>query len=206
MNPESSSVKGSVNVFEVNDITTVHKFGEWEPENPEAPACEQDTWVKRCQCEGHDLNADGEFSEDEKYVVTISKTLQAPGHSWAGKLTEEPDKWYTSDGIPEGSRIIGAGNSEVNYKRAYIKCSECGAERDTIYYPENCSLEMTAATCTEAGSYKVLDGETVLREEEIPAAGHAYKYTVTKEATCKEEGTEALVCTRDWDIHSENKA
>ena len=198
VNPESSSVKGSVNVFEVNDITTVHTFGEWEPENPEAPACEQDTWVKRCQCEGHDINADGEFSEDEKYVVTISKTLQAPGHSWAAEFTEE-DKLYERADIPEDADVIEpeSGNSSVNYKRAYIKCSECGAERDTIYYPENCSLEMTAATCTEAGSYKVLDGETVLREGEIPAAGHAYKYTVTKEATCKEEGTESLVCTRE---------
>ena len=55
---------------------------------------------------------------------------------------------------------------------------------------------MTAATCTEAGSYKV-HGETVPREREIPAAGHAYKYKVTKEATCKEEGVEALVCTRE---------
>ena len=224
--PESSSVKGSVNVFEVNDITTVHKFGEWEPKN-----CEQDTWVKKCKCEGHDINADGEFSEDEKYVVTISKTLQAPGHSWAAEFTEE-DKLYKRADIPEDADVIEpkepttdsaegsnedgsdvtdeasqepeSGNSSVKYKRAYIKCSECGEERDTIYYPENCSLEMKAATCTGAGSYKVLDGEKVLREEVIPAAGHAYKYKVTKPATCKEEGTESLVCTRgDCKKHAE---
>lgn len=225
--PEKADVQGSVAVFEVQDITWTHNFGGWEPAYPAAPdACDQDTWVKKCQ--GHDTDDDGVIDKECDY--TVSKTLNAPGHRWAGEFTEEPDKTYTRDEIPEGSKIIAAevaaepapaesepdsadgsngegidgssesaqenaaDNSEVYYKRAYIKCSECGAERDTVYYPENCSLEMTAATCSKAGSYQVLDGTTVLGEGEIPAIGHAYSFDVTKAATCKEEGTEALKC------------
>ena len=57
-----------------------------------------------------------------------------------------------------------------------------------------------AATCTTSGltegSHCTDCGNTIKKQEVIPALGHDYNYNVTKEATCTENGIQTTTCSR----------
>ena len=88
-------------------------------------------------------------------------------------------------------------------------CSECG---DTLtkeipskgHVPE--VIEGTPPTCIDPGytesSYCRVCGQTLVKETEIPATGHTWNtwYTVTNEASCIYEGSEAIFCSVCGDI------
>ncbi len=201
VNPEKESVKGTQAVIVVRDITSVHNFGEWELV---APLC-RDEVTRAKVCGGHDTDGDGKTDED--CDVTIDQTVKGAGeHIWSNKYVEEEGTLYKkTDGAEDEYTLVSSedvGEGIQYYKRADIICTACNRELregKTIYYPEDQTLRNTEpATCTDDGKYDILDeNEQVVRNGQIPAAGHDYKYTVTKEPTCTEEGTEALACTRE---------
>ena len=88
-------------------------------------------------------------------------------------------------------------------------CSECGdALTEEIpskgHVPE--VIEGTPPICEEPGytesSYCRVCGKTLVKRTEIPATGHTWNtwYTVTCEASCIEEGREAVFCSVCGDI------
>lgn len=61
------------------------------------------------------------------------------------------------------------------------------------------------ATCTEAGSvtYNNSNNTEITKTEEIPALGHAYEVTDTKEPACTEKGSTTYTCSRCGDTYVE---
>ena len=65
--------------------------------------------------------------------------------------------------------------------------------------------ERTDATCTDAGyvTYNNANNTEITKTEEIPALGHAYDVTDTKEPTCTEKGSTTYTCGRCGDTYIE---
>ena len=63
----------------------------------------------------------------------------------------------------------------------------------------------TDATCTDAGSvtYNNANNTEITKTEEIPALGHSYDVTDTKEPTCTEKGSTTYTCGRCGDTYIE---
>lgn len=61
------------------------------------------------------------------------------------------------------------------------------------------------ATCTEAGSvtYNNANNTEITKTDEIPALGHAYEVTDTKEPACTEKGSTTYTCSRCGDTYVE---
>ena len=61
------------------------------------------------------------------------------------------------------------------------------------------------ATCTEAGSvtYNNANNTEITKTDEIPALGHAYEVTDTKEPVCTEKGSTTYTCSRCGDTYVE---
>lgn len=82
-------------------------------------------------------------------------------------------------------------------------CSDCGYE-EYLDHDYTAYSVKTPATCTEPGektrTCKVCGH---VRVKEIPATGHDYSKTERKEAQCKENGYERVVCSHCGDIQSE---
>ena len=137
---------------------------------------------------------------------------ELPTVIWDGKT----DIGY-NDGscIPEGVTVTLSGNVTVDGKlciegklivpfdaKLTITGNAVIVGEDNIVY-EGCKHEhvkenIVPATCTESGSKTVVCedcGETISTEV-IPAKGHSFgDWTVTKEATCFEDGEETRTCS-----------
>ena len=144
-------------------------------------------------------------------VAGFTDLNELPTVIWDGKT----DIGY-NDGscIPEGVTVTLSGNVTVDGKlciegrlvvphdaKLTITKDAVILGEDNIVY-EGCKHEHTReivveATCTESGSKTVVCedcGET-LSTEVIPATGHSFgDWTVTKEATCFEDGEESRTC------------
>lgn len=144
-------------------------------------------------------------------VAGFTDLNELPTVIWDGKT----DIGY-NDGscIPEGVTVTLRGNVTIDGKlciegrlvvphdaKLTITKDAVILGEDNIVY-EGCKHEHTReivveATCTESGSKTVVCedcGET-LSTEVIPATGHSFgDWTVTKEATCFEDGEESRTC------------
>lgn len=65
--------------------------------------------------------------------------------------------------------------------------------------------ERTDATCTDAGfvTYNNVNNTEITKTDEIPALGHSYDVTDTKEPTCTEKGSTTYTCGRCGDTYIE---
>ena len=65
--------------------------------------------------------------------------------------------------------------------------------------------ERTDATCTDAGSvtYNNVNNTEITKTDEIPALGHSYDVTDTKEPTCTEKGSTTYTFGRCGDTYIE---
>lgn len=144
-------------------------------------------------------------------VAGFTDLNELPTVIWDGKT----DIGY-NDGscIPEGVTVTLRGNVTIDGKlciegklivphdaKLTITKDAVILGEDNIVY-EGCKHEHTReivveATCTESGSKTVVCedcGETISTEV-IPAKGHSFgEWTVTKEATCFEDGEESRTC------------
>ena len=181
---ESGNPSESGNPGESGDPsgTCEHAYGEWVEITP--ASCTEDGSRER--------------------VCTIcgnkeTETINAIGHQWNEAYTTDKEATCTEDG------------SESHH------CTVCGISDTTtaVVIPAK-GHKMTRtdgneATCTKAGNkeywtcsrcnklFSDASGseETTLEATVIPAKGHVWaeEYTVDKEATCAEEGSESIHCT-----------
>lgn len=145
-------------------------------------------------------------------VAGFTDLNELPTVIWDGKT----DIGY-NDGscIPEGVTVTLSGNVTIDGKlciegklivpfdaKLTITKDAVILGEDNIVY-EGCKHEhvkenIVPATCTESGSKTVVCedcGETISTEV-IPATGHSFgEWTVTKEATCFEDGEETRTCS-----------
>ncbi len=156
------------------DIDWLHNFGEWEITRT-ADCTTDGERVKMCK--GHDMDGDGEI--DKACDFKIEDAIPATGHVWQNSYSVNP-----------GKRFL------------YNFCTECDEDMTVPYAQEinykGVDIEL-APDCTTEGIYRLhsRDGSEWARVR-VPALGHKWSknYVVIKEATCQEEGLEAIVCER----------
>ena len=125
-------------------------------------------------------------------------TCSVCGHSYKDSTTAKREHKWDAGVIVEEPTCTKLGVKE-------IKCiyDDCDASfLDKLVPVLGHTEEVVAgsdATCTKAGLTEgkkcSVCGETLVAQEEIPAKGHSFgEWTVTKEATTKEEGEETRTC------------
>ena len=125
-------------------------------------------------------------------------TCSVCGHSYKDSTTAKREHKWDAGVIVEEPTCTKLGVKE-------IKCiyDDCDASfLDKLVPALGHTEEVVAgsdATCTKAGLTEgkkcSVCGETLVAQEEIPAKGHSFgEWTVTKEATTKEEGEETRTC------------
>lgn len=111
------------------------------------------------------------------YVVSGGNTINALGHDYSGAIKNN-------------------GNAE-NGTHSYLCKNGCGTYGGAKAHTWNSGVEGPAATCTSDGTKTftcTVDGCGATYAKTIPAKGHSFTYTVTKAATCTEEGIETGSC------------
>lgn len=111
------------------------------------------------------------------YVVSGGKTIKALGHDYSGAIKNN-------------------GNAE-NGTHSYLCKNGCGTYGGAETHTWNSGVESPAATCTSDGTKTftcTVDGCGATYAKTIPAKGHSFTYTVTKAASCTEEGVEIGTC------------
>jgi hypothetical protein len=125
----------------------------------------------------------------DTYKVKVSDAL---GHDWTEwQVVVAPGQNGNPDGI--WNRICKRCGKDDRFFGTQQPASACKTHEPIV--DEENSVE---PTCTEAGktAYKCKNCGTELESKEIPALGHEWIETVTKAATCKEEGLKNRVCKR----------
>lgn len=111
------------------------------------------------------------------YVASGGKTINALGHDYSGAIKNN-------------------GNAE-NGTHSYLCKNGCGTYGGAETHTWNSGVESPAATCTSDGTKTftcTVDGCGATYAKTIPAKGHSFTYTVTKAASCTEEGVEIGTC------------
>ena len=123
---------------------------------------------------------------------SYKETIKALGHNW--------NEW---------SVIIPASCSAEGLKIRVCKNDVSHIERETIEKLPHTpvTLEAVPATCTEPGltegSKCSVCGEILVARQEVKALGHNYVETITKAATCEEDGEKTFTCSRCNDSYKE---
>ncbi len=160
---------------------------------------------------------------------TKTESIPAKGHSWGEWV--KTDATTTADGswsrtclscretetlvIPMGHNLVKdtvnstAATCTAEGKEVY-KCAnhaDCGITVEVTLPKLQHELETTKkdATCTTPGEVvtKCTKCDTLTITTEIPATGHSYTGSVTKAATCTEEGVKTYTCSKCSDSYTE---
>lgn len=127
--------------------------------------------------------------------------------------TEEGVKTYTcsvcgdsyTESIPTiehswGEWVTTKEATETEVGEQKHTCTVCGKEETEILpmleHTHKYDTTVTAPTCTEDGytTYKCKCGESYIGDT-VPATGHKYEETITKEVTCTENGEKTFTCS-----------
>lgn len=160
---------------------------------------------------------------------TKTESIPAKGHSWGEWV--KTDATTTADGswsrtcsscretetlvIPMGHNLVKdtvnskAATCSAEGKEVY-KCAnhaDCGITVEVTLPKLQHELETTKkdATCTTPGEVvtRCTKCDTLTITTEIPATGHSYTGSVTKAATCTEEGVKTYTCSKCSDSYTE---
>ena len=105
--------------------------------------------------------------------------------------------------------VCGAKLSECKAAAGSHNCAVCGTKLSDCQAGTPAIENSTAASCGEAGSYDEVVYCTVCGDElnrthhVVDALPHSYQETITKAATCKEEGSKTLTCSACGDEKTE---
>ena len=179
---------------------------------------------------GHIWDTDDCAAEAHCTRAGCTATRTAGEHSWNDTVTKQPtctetglkDRQCTSCGTTEtnieipalghawGEAIVTAPTcTETGYTTR--TCTVCTAKEtyDIVDKAPHTPAVITAvpATCTDTGltegSKCSVCGEVIAQQEVVPALGHEYLETITKQPTCTENGEKTLVCKRGDDTKTE---
>ena len=155
--------------FSTTIPATGHSFSDWE-----------DVVSDTCGGESYSIRSCSACQIEEKINV------HAEGHAWDTKYTTDKEATCTEDGSKS------------------IHCTKCEATQFSTIIPATGHsfsewVDVTSPTCG-GDSYSVRTCSVCLVEEKINlhTESHAWdtKYTVDKEATCTEDGSKSIHCTR----------
>lgn len=164
-------------VFTIKEITTCteHEYGEWTVTVPAT-----------CSAKGSRKRTCSKCGHEETEEIDIDP--QAHSYSW--------------------ETVREATCSEPGEEKG--TCTACGdvTTREIIKEHEpNVTQPEVPATCTQSGYTREVIcsvcGEVLEEKKEVPALGHDYASSVTKEPTETEEGVRTYTCSRCGDTYSE---
>ena len=122
---------------------------------------------------------------------TQTETFPATGHAWDSGTVITPST-CTTDGVQ------------------VFTCYNCGETRTESFTKTGHNpvpIPATAATCTTAGKTEgklcTFCGAVLDEQEDIPALGHDYQLTDSKDATDTEDGYKTYTCSRCGDSYTE---
>lgn len=165
---------------------------------------------KKCSVCGEILVAQEEISAlGHKYESVViaptctstgytAHTCSVCGHSYQDSTTAKREHKWDAGVIIEEPTCTKLGTKEI--KCMYDDCDASFLDKQVpaLGHTEEV-VAGSDATCTKTGLTEgkkcSVCGETLVAQEEIPAKGHSFgEWTVTKEATTKEEGEETRTC------------
>ena len=122
---------------------------------------------------------------------TQTETFPATGHAWDSGTVITPST-CTTDGVQ------------------VFTCKNCGETRTESFTKTGHNpvpIPATAATCTTAGKTEgklcTFCGAVLDEQEDIPALGHDYQLTDSRDATATEDGYKKYTCSRCGDSYTE---
>lgn len=136
------------------------------------------------------------LNETSPWGTTPTTTNVTGNRTFNSNYTSAPHTFGAAQTV-EANCVHGAGTIETCTVCGYEKVTSTGSPDLTKHTKSDSYIVDTEPTCTTAGSghYFCTTCNATLDTVEIPAKGHTYAITVTKEATCKETGTRELKCT-----------
>ena len=162
--------------------TCNHVYGEWVV-TKEATCTEDGSREKVCTICGD----------------KVTETINANGHQWNEAYTTDKEATCTEDGseshhclvcdaIDETTAVVIPAKGHAMTRTAG-KDATCTEDGNTEYW--------TCSRCNKLFSDASGSEETTLEATVIPAKGHVWaeNYTVDREATCTEEGSESIHCS-----------
>ncbi len=197
---------------ERKDVTVTEKLGHTYIEEVTAPTCTSDGYTTHTCSTCTHTYVDNVIPAGHKYKANvIAPTCIREGYT-IYTCTVCNDS-YVSDIITAKhtyTEEVTAPTCTVEGYTTYT-CSVCGHNYRNNTVPTVAHTpvkdEAVAPNCTESGltegSHCEVCGEVLVEQETVPAAGHDYSASVTKEATCAEEGIETYTCTRCGDSYTE---
>ena len=187
-----------------------HNEISYEAKAPTCTAIGWDAYVKCTRCDYTTYNELAMIPHNYSEDVTAPDCLNGGyttftcscGKTYTGNVTEAlGHKESASVTLPD---CLNGGYTTYT-------CTACGETRtgdatDPLGHTDE-TVEGKAATCTETG---ISDGkkcsvchETLVAQEEIPALGHDYSESITKDASCTEEGLKTFSCNNCSDTYEE---
>ncbi len=162
-------------------------------------------------------------------ILIVPQDDPAWGHNWGGGVyteptcTEDGSRVFTCSRCGETRTDIFPATGHVWDSGTVITPSTCTTEGVQVFTCKNCGETRTesftktghnivpipaiAATCTTAGKTEgklcTFCGEEVEKQEDIPALGHDYQLTDSKDATATEDGYKKYTCSRCGDSYTE---